>query len=64
MSVDVPTTQWQDPNREVEYTVGDSNTIIDPDGNNLVDPSSNQIIDTGVTADYMAATGWSEDDSE
>lgn len=64
MSTNVPTTQWQDPNREVEYTVGSSNNIIDPSGNNLIDPSENQIVDTGVVADYMAATAWSEDDGK
>lgn len=64
MSVDVPATSWQDPLREVEYVVGDSNNIIDPDSNNLVDPSENQIIDTGVVADYMPASVWQEDDDQ
>lgn len=43
--------------------MGNTNDIVDPSGNNLVDPSGNQIIDTGITADYMAATDWEENDS-
>ncbi len=64
MSVDIAATTWQDPFRQVEYEVGDTNDIVDPSGNYLVDPSGNQVIDTGVTADYMAASVWTEDDSE
>lgn len=64
MLVNAAATTWQDPSREVEYDIGGSNDIIDPSGNSLVDPSANQIIDTGVVADYMPATSWSQDDSE
>lgn len=62
MSADLPATTWENPNREVEYTVGDANSIVDPDGNNFVDPDGNQVVDTGVTTDYMAATAWEESD--
>lgn len=64
MSVDVPVTAWQDPYRQVEYTVGDTNDIVDPSGNNLVSPDGDQIVDTGVVADYMAATAWEEQDDQ
>lgn len=59
----IPATPWQDPSREVEYTIGDASNIVDPLGDNLVDPNGNQVIDTGVTADYMAATDWEEDEA-
>lgn len=64
MSVDVPATPWQDPVREVEYEVTDSNDIVDPDGNTLIDPDENQIVDTGVDTEYMAETPWEEHDDE
>lgn len=64
MSANVPATVWQDPDQDVEYTVGDANSIVDPSGNTLVDPDGNQVIDTGVTADFIPATVWSEDDGE
>lgn len=64
MSVNVPATQWRDPNREVEFTVGSANAIVDTAGEALVDTTGEAVVDTGVTTDYIPATAWAEDDSE
>lgn len=62
MSVDLPTTVWRDPAREVEFSTGDASDIVDTLGNNLVDTLGNQVVDTGVDTDYMPDTVWSQDD--
>jgi hypothetical protein len=64
MSTNVPTTTWIDPNNEVDFTSGTQITIVDTVGVTLVDTAGVTVVDTGVTATYMPATGWTEDDSE
>lgn len=63
MSVNLPATIWQDPGGLVEFGSDGPFYIVDPSGTFLVDPSTIFIVDTGVTADLIPATVWSEDDS-
>ena len=64
MSTSVPTTAWTDPKREVEFTSGTAQSIADTTGQLLVDTAGVSVVDTGITATYMPATVWTEDDSE
>lgn len=63
MSVDTPVTVWQDTQGLTEFgNIGQSYTV-DPFGVYLVDPSATYIVDTGVDAQLIPATVWTEDDS-
>lgn len=64
MSTNVPATVWTDPVREVEFSSGAEVNIVDTVGQLLVDTVAVEVVDTGVTATYMPATTWTEDDSE
>lgn len=63
MSVNLPATQWQATDGLTEFSSGDTLNIVDPSGVFLVDPSGVFIVDTGVLANLIPATTWSEDDS-
>lgn len=63
MSTNVPVTVWQATSGLVDFSSVGIRNIVDTLAVFIADPSGVFIVDTGVQADSIPSTSWSEDDS-
>lgn len=64
MATNIPRTVWRDTSGLTDYGFDGPYNIDDNTGTFLVDPSAVFIVDTGVTANGVPQTIWSEDDGQ